>query len=411
MRITEVQAIPLRAPSPVSQTYWGSKTWAAHSKSASSEEVADVEPQRYRAEEYPPRWRMQAVYSTTIDTTIVKITTDSGLVGYGEAKAPVAPEVCSEIVDQLLSPVILGADPFDVNVLWERMYSLMRLRGHTTGFFLEAISGVDIALWDLAGKAVGLPVHKLLGGSFRDRAKIYASGLPGLRSATDAAGADEIRRSAAALAEQGFQGVKLGVGFGLDADVKTVEVVRAAVGPEFLLLSDAAGNYDVSRAIQVGRALESLGVGWFEAPLPPEQISGYAQVARALTIPITSDLIVGRYMAHQYLSQAAVDVVQPDVCRAGGITECKRIAELADVHGVAFAPHVSIGSAIQFAATAQIAAVVPNFIIGEYWIGDNPLGNAVLRQPLVRDGSYLVVPSGPGLGIEIDEEVLFRYAA
>lgn len=408
MVITDVQAIAIRAPSPVGQTYWGSKTWAKEPKTSAI--VHDIESRNFAGTEYPPRWRMQAVYSETIDTTIIKISTDTGLVGYGEAKAPVAPEVCREIVNRLLRPVVMGADPFEVNVLWERMYSLMRLRGHTTGFYLEAISGVDIALWDLAGKAVGMPIHKLLGGRFRDWIKIYASGLPGLRNAADTNGADELKRSATDLAEQGFGAVKLGAGFGLEADVKSVDTVREAVGSEFLILSDAAGNYDVSQAISVGHALESLHVGWLEAPLPPEHVDGYAQVAQALTIPVTSDLIVGRHVAHHYLSQNALDVIQPDVCRAGGISECRRIADLADVHGVAFAPHVSIGSAIQFAATAQLAAAVPNLMIGEFWIGENPIGDAVLEDPLVRAGTYLLVPDGPGLGIAIKEDSLFRYA-
>lgn len=404
MKITEVEAFAVRAPSPVAQTYWGSRTWAKKPN------VSDPDHGAPPASEYPPRWRMQATYSQTIDTTIVKITTDAGIVGFGEAKAPVAPEVCREIIRQLLGPVIIGADPFDVSVLWERMYGRMRLRGHTTGFYLEAISGVDIALWDVFGKAVGLPVCKLLGGQYRTEARIYASGLPGLLSPTDDRGIDDLKRSATALAEQGFTALKLGIGFGLAADMKTIESVRQATGSNFQILTDAAGNYDVSQAITLGRELERADVGWLEAPLPPEQIDGYAEVARALAIPITSDLIVGRYVAHEYFAKRAIDVVQPDVCRAGGISECKRIADLADVYGIAFAPHVSIGSAIQFAATAQVAAAVPNLMISEYWIGENPLGDAILKDPLVRRGSALVVPEGPGLGITIDEEALRRYA-
>lgn len=404
MKIAKVQAFALRARNTGSEEYWGKRSWAT---------ARTVDPGSVIVKpglEFPAKWRMRASYSETIDTCIVKVETDDGLVGWGEAKAPVAPEAAQTIVEQLLAPIVTGCDPFDVQVLWEKMYSTMRLRGHLSGFFLEAISGVDIALWDLMGKAAGKPIHKLLGGAYRSEIELYGSGVPGLRAGADRAALEEVIRDTRNIVERGFRAVKIAGGHGLEADLRTVEAVREAAGDERLILFDAAGNYNLSKAMELGRALEERKVGFLEAPVPPELTDQHAQLAQALHIPIASDLITSRYQAQDYFSRGALDLVQPDVCRAGGITECRRIAELADVYGAAFAPHVSIGSAIHFAASAHVAAAAPNFMIMEYWIGQNPIGSAVLKRPYEAVNGVLPVPQGPGLGIEIDEDALLAHA-
>jgi D-arabinonate dehydratase/D-galactarolactone cycloisomerase len=411
VKITAVDAFALRVPSPVAQTYWGSQAWVAGTQAGStSPGVSDVDAGAGAWEEYPPRWRMRATYSDTINTVVVRITTDTGVIGYGEAKAPVAPEATRTVVQDLLTPIVIGADPLDIDVLWERMYATMRLRAHLSGFLLEAISGVDLALWDLAGKMLNVPVVKLLGGAYRRHVKVYASGLPGLKAGYDDAARQHLQAEARALVARGFRALKMGIGCGVDVDVATVRAVRDAVGDDILLLCDAAGNYDVDQAGRLGHALEQLGVGWLEAPIPPEHVEGHARLARSLDLPVVSDLLSTRYQVRDFLVRGALDIVQPDVCRAGGLSECRRIAHLADVFGAGFAPHVSIGSAIQFAASAHIAAAVPNFVIMEYWIGDNPLGDAVLRAPLHLSGGMLEVPAGPGLGLDIKEDVLLRHA-
>ncbi len=404
MRISRVEAFSLRVPSPVAQTYWGSKAWS------STPTVTDIEEVPELWEEYPPRWRMRATYSDTINTVIVKVTTDTGLTGFGEAKAPVAPEATRQVVVDLLAPVVAGADPLDIDVLWERMYSTMRLRAHQSGFLLEAISGVDLALWDLAGKALGVPSHKLLGGAYRNRIKVYASGLPGLRDGSDATARKILQDAARDLTKRGFRAIKLAIGFGVEVDAETVRLVREAVGSEVLLLCDAAGNYSVPDAGRLGRMLETLQVGWLEAPVVPENIEGHRTLAQSLDLPVATDLLSTRYQVRDFLVHAALDIVQPDVCRAGGLTECRRIAHLADAFGAGCAPHVSIGSAIQFAASAQFGAAIPNFVIMEYWIGENPIGDDVLRVPMHLDNGMLTLPSGPGLGIDIVEERLLRHA-
>jgi D-galactarolactone cycloisomerase len=189
-----------------------------------------------------------------------------------------------------------------------------------------------------------------------------------------------------------------------------VQTVRETLGADFLIFTDAAGMYTLPEAIELGKGLTKLNVGWLEAPMPPEEVEGYARLARVIDIPIASDLIYNRWQARDLLLAGGVDVLQPDVCRAAGLTECKRIAELADAFGKAATPHVSIGSAIHFAASVHLAAALPNQTIMEFWYAANPIGNAVIRQPLRIENGYFHVPEGTGLGIEIDEDALRKFS-
>lgn len=404
MRIVDVQAHAIAAPNPDTRLYWGKASWGAATPGAS--------PNAHWAKyQFPAPARMRPSYSDTIDTTVIKVITDDGTVGWGEAKAPVAPRVAKLIVDELFAPTLMGQDPLDVDVIWETLYATMRLRGHAAGFFVEALSGVDIALWDLIGKALGQPVHKLIGGSFRERVLVYASGVPATRSEP---GEDDWTRMLDSIEEarsRSFTGFKMGIGLSPEADLRSVRGAREAAGPDMAIYVDAAGNYDVSTAIRLGRELEAYDIGFFEAPLPHEHIDGYAEVARALAVPVANDVLTSRYQVLEYLTRRGLGIVQPDVCRAGGISELRRIAVLADAFGVGFTPHVSIGSAIHVAASLHVAAAVPNLVQMEYWFGKNPLGDAVLKTPALEvvDG-HVVVPQGPGLGIEIDEAKLLEHA-
>jgi D-arabinonate dehydratase/D-galactarolactone cycloisomerase len=191
-----------------------------------------------------------------------------------------------------------------------------------------------------------------------------------------------------------------------------VGTVRAALPTGVDLFVDAAGVYEPQQAIRLGRYLEDLDVGWFEMPIPTDNLPGYVQVATALDLPIALDALANRGQARDYVAGGGLDVIQPDVCRAGGITESIKMAEVADLFGAACAPHVSIGSAIHFAATAQLAVALPNLLIAEHWIGDNPLGDAILTEPMAQPkGGYLTIdPSAPGLGISIDERAVRHLA-
>jgi D-arabinonate dehydratase/D-galactarolactone cycloisomerase len=271
---------------------------------------------------------------------------------------------------------------------------------------MEAMSGVDIALWDLSGRIHEVPIFQLLGGSFRSAVRVYASALPSLPIDASEDDFARLAEEARQVRQQGYSGLKIAVGKGLRGDIKSVRMVRDALGDEFLLYVDAAGAYDRAQARRLGRELEGLGISWFEMPIFPEDIDGYVELAKSLDIPIALDCLTSRYDASEFIRRGALDVVQPDVCRAGGITECRRIAELADTFGLAYAPHVSIGSAIHVAATAQLACAMPNTLTSEYWMGENPIGNSILRHPLIIKDGYLHIPAGPGLGIDLEENAI-----
>lgn len=400
MKIISVEAFAIEAPPAPSEVYWGARAWGREHAG-----------RRHLSAHYPVEQRRRFIYSQTIDTVLVKIVTDDGVVGYGEAKAPVAARATRLIVETLLAPLLVGADPLDTTVLWERMYAGMRVRGHQAGFYLEAISGVDIALWDIAGKASGRSIASLLGGAFKDKVPVYASGLPSLPgNASDEAFA-ALGDQAEAIRASGYDALKMALGRDLPGDIRSAKVVRERLGGDFTLYGDAAGSYDRKQALQLGFALQDLGFGFYEMPIFPEDVEGYAEIARQLTMPIALDSLMTRQETLRFLRLGGLDLVQPDVCRAGGITECRRIAELADAFGSAFAPHISIGSAIHFAASTHLAAAMPNTMTSEYWIGNNPIGNAVLEAPLKVENGLMDVPAGPGLGIALREDALLRFAA
>jgi D-galactarolactone cycloisomerase len=400
MKIERIETFAVQAPPSDARPYWGSRAWG--------DTHADASPEL--SLEYPTPIRRRYAYSQTIDTVIVRLTTDDGLVGHGEAKAPVAPQVTKAIIDLLLADIVRGADPREVTVLWERMYAAMRVRGHRAGFYLEAMSGVDIALWDLAAQAAGVPIASQLGGVFRNPIRVYASGLPALDRHASSEALDALGQEALRLEAAGYSGLKMALGKGIEGDLRSVRAVRDQLGDDFLIYADAAGVYDRAQALKLGRELEALRVAWFEMPIPPEDVEGYGQLADALTLPIALDSLTSRYEVAEFIRRRGLDVVQPDVCRAGGITECRRIAELADAFGLAFAPHVSIGSAIHLAATLHLAAAMPNTMTSEYWIGDNPIGNAWLKQPIEVVDGYVALPAGSGLGLALKPEALAPWA-
>lgn len=400
MKIERIETFAVQAPPTDARPYWGSRAWG------STQAVAAPE----LSTEYPTPIRRRYLYSQTIDTVIVRLTTDSGLVGYGEAKAPVAPQATKAIIDLLLADIVRGADPREVTVLWERMYAGMRVRGHRAGFYLEAMSGIDIALWDLAAQAAGVSIASLLGGVFRNPIRVYASGLPALDRHAGSEALEALVHEAVRLRAEGYTGLKMALGKGIEGDLRSVRAVRDRLGDDFLIYTDAAGVYDRAQALKLGRELEALRVAWLEMPIPPEDVDGYGQLAEALTLPIALDSLSSRYEVAEFIRRRGLDVVQPDVCRAGGITECRRIAELADAFGLAFAPHVSIGSAVHVAATLHLAAAMPNTMTSEYWIGDNPIGNAWLKQPIEMVDGYVALPVGSGLGIALTPEALEPWA-
>ncbi len=340
---------------------------------------------------YPPR----------AQTCLVKVTTADGTIGWGEAHAPLGPAATKAVVEDVLAPLLLGRDPLAIERHWDYMYGSQRLRGHVTGYQMEAISGVDIAIWDLAGKLLDVPVYQLLGGPFRTELPAYASGVPGSTP-------EERAQQAAGFVAEGYTAVKASIGRGdVDADLAGLAAIAEAVAGKADLLVDAHGAYASDLAMKVGRRLEHMGVAWFEDPLPPEDIDGYARLAAALDLPVAGgETECTRWQFDARLRAGAFDVILPDVCRAGGISEGRKIADVARLHNVRWAAHVSMGSSVHVAAAAHLAAASPNFLVFEFPSTPNPIGDNLLLAPLHPEGGFLRVPEGPGLGIEFDEEKL-----
>jgi D-galactarolactone cycloisomerase len=392
VKVVKVETFALRARP--AETYWGARTWSADR----GRELAT----------YPLASRRRYVYSATIDAALVRVETSDGVVGWGEAKAPVAVDVACALIDELLTPVVLGSRVDEIGVTWDRMYAGMRVRGHDSGLWLEALSGVDIALWDAWARTLNQPLYALLGGRQREGVSVYASGVPGAAVGSGDEGLQNVRGEAQRLRDRGFDAVKVAIGVDPGRDIESVAAVREVFGVGTRVYADAAGQYDARQAVRVGRELERLEVGFFEMPVGPEHVDAYASLAARLDVPLALDSLPNRYRALEFLRRDALHVLQPDVCRAGGVTELMRIAALADAFGVQATPHVSIGSAVHFAASLQCAAAIPNLDVMEYWIGTNPLGDPLAPDLPQPEGSTLDVPDRPGLGITVDERAVRR---
>ncbi len=341
-----------------------------------------------------------------LQTLLVKVHTDQGITGWGESHAPAAPRVHQRVVTDLLAPILVGQEARNIFALWEKMYSSQRLRGYATGFYTEAIAGIDIALWDILGKYLDVPLYQLLGGKFRDRIPTYR----GAGSAEDAKKA----------IGEGFAAVKTGFfkGSGSD-DFERIATISEAVGKKGQLFIDSLGAFKLHEAVQVGRKLDELGnIGWFEDALLPEDTSGYPILAEALdTAVCAGETLSNRYQFRDLFTSRSVDVVNPDISRAGGITECKRIADMADAFGVLWSPHVSSGFPPYVAASIHLAVATPNAVIME---GGNihtstdvfgSRGNVLLEKPIEFIPGYAMVPERPGLGIEFNEKELQEVVA
>ena len=352
----------------------------------------------------------QAWY-TKRSAMLVEIATEGGLVGWGEAFGPA--RITAAVVEHL-RPLLVGEDAIAVDALWERMYNSLRDHGQR-GVVVEAISAIDVALWDIRGHHFQAPIYALLGGPLRSTVKAYATGLYRRR---DNDHERYLCEEAAGYVERGFGAVKLKTGFGVDHDIRMTHALRKAIGPDIKLMVDANHAYNVADAIRYGRAVESLDIGWLEEPVVPEDIDGYVEVRQALSIPIAGgEASFGRYGFRDMLLRRSVDILQPDVAAAGGISECKKIFDMASAFGVRCNPHVW-GTGVTIAASLQLLAVVPDVPPGlfpvapmlEFDCTDHPIRQAVLAEPLEPQAGSIAIPTRPGLGIEIDRKALARFS-
>lgn len=402
MRIVDVQTLHVSAPQ--ARDYWGREAWQGDYGENDRGASADL------SLGYPLRWRMRHRWADTIDTVLVRVLTDEGVIGYGESKAVAGPQAVKAYVDGPLREAVIGADPLATRVLWDRLTALMRGRGHVQGLHQEAAAGIDIACWDIFGKVAGRPLCDVLGGRYRTALPIYYSGFAGLRRADDGAEVERLAGQVKAAAAEGYTAGKIAIGFGRAADLASVDTAREAAGPDFTILVDALGSYSYADALWLGQAFADRGVGWFETPLTPEDIDGHIALSQQLPIMIANDFLWTTALVKEVVRRGGRIVVQPEVIKAS-ITECRRIAELADIYNLPFAPHSSLGSAIEYVATCHVGVAAPNLVISEHWANTNPLGNPILTEPLRMVDGHVIPPEGPGLGVEPSLDALAPYIA
>lgn len=345
-----------------------------------------------------PSWRH--LYSLDFQTCFVKLTTNTGLVGWGESQAPIAAEVTAALISNVLGHLVLGENPAQNEMLFSRMYHGQNVRGHVTGYYLDAIAAVDIALWDLKARSYDAPLFEVLGGPFRTELTAYGSDLHGATREERVANARRYTH------ELNLSGVKLYLGRGLSHDIEEAQAIRQAIGPDKELYADCLWKYDLSSAIRLGRALDELRAGFIEAPLRPEDRAGHVELAHALDTPVA----VGEPLRHvtqflDWFQDRGLDVAQPDILRTG-ITGGKKIIDLANTFNIPVALHFGMSLGIGVAATWHVAAAMENFLVQERQVRQaEVIGDMV--QPLLemRDG-VLQVPLGPGLGVTLDEAAI-----
>jgi L-alanine-DL-glutamate epimerase-like enolase superfamily enzyme len=326
---------------------------------------------------------------------IVEMTTDDGLTGWGECFAYGAPLAVASVVHEVLAPLLTGENPTEIERLVEKMEKSMLLYGRR-GLAIHAMSGVEIALWDLAGKARGVPVHDLLGGLYAPRIRAYAS-LLRYPSPADVAAACRHH------VEAGFGALKLH-----QVDVESVRVARDTVGPAVQLMLDVNCPWSPQEAIRMGRAFEPYGLAWFEEPVwPPEDYRGLAEVSAALATPVAggeNESLVQGFA--DIVTHRAVDILQPSMTKVGGLLHSKKICTLAAAANLAVVPH-SFYFGPGLAATLHLIASTPGCLYLEFPTGE--LQAPILTEPIrARDG-FVTVPSGPGLGVTVNGEVLTDY--
>jgi len=347
---------------------------------------------------------------------ICEVATDEGIQGVGEAFYFGGPaKIAADIITDVHGPLLMDKDPLDTSVIWDCLYNWTRDQG-MKGVTISALSAIDIALWDIKGKALGLPVFKLLGGAYRNKARAYATGLYEPQNVPDVTQA--LVNEALGYKKEGFSGMKLKVGYGIDKDVAYVKAIREAIGEDIYLMVDANHAYNSSEAIELIRKIERFDIHWFEEPVPPEDLEGYREVRKKSKILIAGgECEYTRYGFRNLINLRAVDILQPDLCAAGGFTEMMKITAMASAANIPLIPHVW-GTNVGLAASLQFFAGLPHFPerrfpaepFFEYDRSPHPFREAVTLEKFVLKEGYLDIPDRPGLGVSLDLKYLAKHA-
>lgn len=350
----------------------------------------------------------------TRTATLVRLTADDGTVGWGEAFAP--PKTVATMIDEVFADAVVGLSPWDAETLADDVYT-GKIGGYhfgQSGVTQAALTGIEVAMWDLRGKELGKPIHELLGGRSRSTVTPYASTMYITEWGQDPA---EPMHEAV---DEGFTAAKIKIGRSIEDDRHRVTTARNILGDDAHLMVDYNGNYSSDEALASIRAIEEYDITWVEEPVPPEDEAGYRELGRKVDVPLAAgEAHFGRFEFTDLVREGLVDVVQPNLGRCGGFSEAAYLAKVATTTNVRVRPHVW-NSGIGVAAALQFAATVPAYpkrvdradetILFEFDRSENPLRHELLETPLDPTGGTLSVPSGPGLGIEVDDAAVDRYA-
>ncbi len=355
--------------------------------------------------------------------TVVKITTDEGIVGFGESTNWIGSWMVVHAVEEM-RPYLIGQDPMKIDSIWLQLYKNFSYLG-IAGVVISALSGVDIALWDIKGKKLGAPIYELLGGKYRDTIPLYANGWFLGKELTP----DSYAKEAQKVVAKGFTAMKcdpfrmkylggvhdpanLGVSREEEENgIAVMHAIRETVGPKVEIAVDAHGRFSVATAIRLGRLLEPFDLMWFEEPVPPENMDALSMVREKINVPIcVGERLCTRHGFRQVLERKLADHIMPDVTRTGGISELRKIAAMAEPYYIPVSPHNPNGP-LSTLASLQVLAATPNIHRLELWIDDVPWLNELMSEPFKIENGSMVVPNKPGLGAEFNEKVLLAHPA
>ena len=362
-------------------------------------------------------------YYTKRTAHLVEVETDEGITGWGECFGAGNIALANKgIVEKIIQPIVIGMDPIDRDVIWHQVYNLMRDHGQK-GMPLQSLSGVDIALWDIAGKVSGLPLYQLIGGAHRNRIDVYGYGMM-LRPESADSLVSRFIDEAAAIKEMGFKATKMKVGLGPKDDVRLIEAVRQGVGEDYRFMVDANHAYTTHDAFYVGRAMEDFNPYWFEEPVAPEDLEGYRELRNGLNVNISGgEAEFNRWGWRALLESRGLDIAQPEVCALGGISEYLRVLALCHAHFTPVVNHVW-GSAVAVATNMHLLAAMPPLPGGlhpwepmlEFDTTHNVFRDELLTVPLdiqrqvAASNGTVGLPKEPGIGVTPDLDFIQKFS-
>ncbi len=342
-----------------------------------------------------------SIYSKSHETTVVKIETETGIIGWGEAQSPVSPNTTATIIKDIVEPLTIGKDIYDVESIWHNNYSSKRERGHYTGFYIDAICGVDIAIWDAIGKSLNMPTCKAMGGAHRKSVALY-NGIGGTEP-------EEVADQAEWSVSKGYKFVKMHLKENLEKDIEIARKVRERVGDSIGIMIDVHMGFDTFNVIKLGKELEKLNLLWIESPSDPTDIPGLCEISRSLDIPIANgEWTRTKYEMREIFEKRAYDISMPDIARTG-LTGGKQIASIAQLYNIPVSPHVGGGGIVSVAATLQFSLNTPNFLIMEHSEQGHAVKAMILSEKFEAENGTFNLSEKPGLGIEVDENKLRKF--